>query len=107
VLEPHAFLIETATDYEQLLGHRDRVLVLIEAASLRVPAASLVASTVTVVGVARTLLGAQVTAEVPWPARLDRELMERLEVRAAVLARSVQTSDGAELTDRASTGPSR
>jgi hypothetical protein len=63
-----------------------------------------VASTVKVVGVARTLLGAKVSAEVPWPAKLDRDLVGRLEVRAAVLATSVQTAEGTELTDRRSTG---
>jgi hypothetical protein len=102
VFEPNAFLIETASRYEELLGHRDRVLVLIDAASLRVPAATIVASTVTIFGVARTLVGVQVTSEVPWPTRLDRRLVERLEVRAAVLAKSVQTPEGTELTDRPS-----
>jgi hypothetical protein len=104
VFEPHAFLIESATRYQETIGHRVRILVLIEAAKLRVPAEMIVASTVKVVGVARTLLGAQVSAEVPWPTRLDRGLIERLEVRAAVLASSVQTAEGTELTDRLSTG---
>jgi hypothetical protein len=54
-------------------------------------------------GIARTLLGMQVTGEVPWPARLDRETVERLEIRAAILATSVHTADGIELTDRPST----
>jgi hypothetical protein len=59
-----------------------------------------VASTVTVEGVARTVLGMQVSAEVPWPARLDRETIERLEIKAAILATSVHTADGVELTSR-------
>jgi hypothetical protein len=103
VFESHAFLIESARRYEEILGHRDRILVLIDAANLRVPAESLVASTVKVVGVARTLLGARVSAEVPWPTKLDRDVVDRLEVRAAVLATSVQTAEGTELTDRRST----
>jgi hypothetical protein len=98
VFEPTAFLIESATRIPTLLGHRDRVLVLVEKGSLRVPAAVAVASTVTVLGVARTLLGAKVTADVPWPTKLDDALIERLEVRAAVLASSVETPEGIELT---------
>lgn len=105
VFEPHALLVESATRYEQTLGERDRILVLIDAAKLRVPADAIVASTVNVVGVARTLLGAQATAEVPWPTVLNRDLVRRLEVRAAVLATSVQTAEGTELTDRRSAGP--
>ncbi|HXH07597.1 MAG TPA: hypothetical protein VNI83_13530 [Vicinamibacterales bacterium] len=100
VLEPHALLVEPATPYLKPLGQRDRVLVLLEAATLRVPADQLVASVVRVVGVARTLLGVRVTGEVPWPARLGPEAVRRLEVRAAVLATSVQTAEGTELTGR-------
>jgi hypothetical protein len=53
-----------------------------------------------VTGVARTLLGVQVTAEVPWPPELTPEVVKRLEIRAAILATSVQTAEGIELTDR-------
>lgn len=98
LLETNAFLIEPARSYLSPLGFRDRVLVLIDRGALRVPAETLVASNVIVVGVARTPLGLQVSAEVPWPAQLDRETMKRLEVRAAVLATSVQTAEGIELT---------
>ena len=99
VLEPRAFLIEPATPYLKAMGQRDRLLVLVGSASLRVPADLIVGSTVTVTGVARTLVGVQVTREVPWPARLGPELVERLEVRGAILATSVETPDGVELTD--------
>jgi hypothetical protein len=102
VLEPQAFLIEPATRYDLALGERDRILVLIDSASLKVPASLIVASTVTILGVARTLLGLQVGAEVPWPSKLSPDLIESLDVRAAVLARSVQTPEGIELTDRQS-----
>jgi hypothetical protein len=98
LFETNAFLIEPATPYLSPLGFRDRVLVLVDRGALRVPAETLVTSTVTIVGVARTPLGLQVSAEVPWPAELDRETMKRLEVRAAVLATSVQTAEGIELT---------
>jgi hypothetical protein len=100
LFDPRAFLIESATRHLELMGRRDRLLVLIDGAGLRIPAESIVGSTVTVVGVARSVIGAQVTREVPWPAKLDRDLIERLEVRAAVLASSVQTPEGTELTER-------
>ena len=103
LFDPSTFLIESAMPLPLAIGNRDRVLVLVEGGTLRPSAASIVSSTVTVVGVARTLLGVQMTAEVPWPAKLDRETIERLEVRAAILATSVQTADGVELTDRPST----
>lgn len=102
LFDPSTFLIESAMPLPLPIGNRDRILVLVEGGALRLPAASIVSSTVTVVGVARTLLGVKVTAEVPWPSRLDRETIERLEVRAAILATSVQTADGVELTDRPS-----
>jgi hypothetical protein len=99
VWEPNVFLIETDTRLRAFVGNRERVVVLIDRGALRVPAASLVSSSVTVLGVARTLLGMQVTREVPWPSVLTRDLVERLEIRAALLATSVQTAEGVELTD--------
>jgi hypothetical protein len=98
VFEPHAFLIETASQLRPFVGNRDRILVLVERGTLRVSPEVLVASNVTVLGVARTLLGMQVSREVPWPAALDRRRLDRLDIRAAVLAASVQTADGVELT---------
>jgi hypothetical protein len=100
VFNPRAFLIDTASRLPALPGNRGRVLVLVDPGALRVPAAAIVTSTVTVLGVARTLLGAQVTGEVAWPIELRPEVVERLEIRAAVLATSVQTPDGVELTAR-------
>jgi hypothetical protein len=105
VFEPRAFLIDTSTSLPPAIGNRNRVLVFVDGGALRVPAETLVASTVTIEGVARTLLGMQVTAEAPWPARLDRETIERLEIRAAILATSVHTADGVELTNRPLTTP--
>ena len=99
VFNPRAFLIDTSTRLPPVTGNRARVLVLVERGGLTVPPATIVASTVTVAGVARTLLGAQVSREVEWPKELSPTAVERLEVRAAVLARSVQTADGVELTN--------
>jgi hypothetical protein len=100
VFEPNVFLVESATrSFRDRVGFRDRVIVLINPGALRVPATLLVGSAVTIFGVARTVLGLQVSREVPWPEVLDQKLTERLEIRAAVLARSVQTAEGVELTD--------
>ncbi len=98
LFNPRVFLIDTATRLPPIKGHRDRVLVFVEPGGLSVTAASIVATTVTVVGTARTLLGMQVSREVPWPTELRPESVERLEIKAAVLATSVQTADGVELT---------
>jgi hypothetical protein len=101
VLEPNAFLIEPATSYEKAMGERDRMLVLMNEGALRAPAALLVGSTVAVAGAARTLAGMQVARDAPWPPQLAPATVKRWEVRGAILATSVQTADGVELTDRA------
>jgi hypothetical protein len=100
VLNPRAFLIESASSLPAVVGNLDRVLVLVQEGVLRVEPALLVGSDVTVHGTARTLLGLQVTNEVPWPEILTRDITKRFEIRAAVLATSVQTADGVELTTR-------
>lgn len=107
VLEPRAFLIEPSTEYLKALGTRDRIVVLVANGALRVPADLLVGSVVAVEGIARTPLGMKVTAEVPWPDRLDRDRVKRWEVRAVVLASSVQTAEGTELTTPETTGVNR
>jgi hypothetical protein len=104
VFEPRAFLIESATRDDVALGFRNRLLVIVEAATLRVSQELLVGSTVVIVGVARTLLGVRVSPELPWPSKLTPELIESLEVRAAVAATSVRTPEGIELTERAPGG---
>jgi hypothetical protein len=98
VLNPRAVVVDTATALRPPVGNRDRLLVLVEARGLNVPASLLVGSTVTVLGVARTLVGIRATREVPWPPELRPDVVQRLEIRAAILARSVQTADGVELT---------
>jgi hypothetical protein len=98
VLSPQAFLIESASPLPGIIGNLDRLLVLVGGGALRVEPARLVGSNVTVLGAARTLLGLQVTGEVPWPPVLTPEILKRFEIRAGVLATSVQTADGVELT---------
>jgi hypothetical protein len=101
VFSPRVFLIDTATRIPPLPGNRARVLVFVDEGQLRVPPAMVVASTVTVSGVARTLLGMQVSREVGWPPELTPEQVSRLEIKAAILAASVTTADGVELTGEA------
>jgi hypothetical protein len=100
LFDSQSFLIDSAMSHSLPRGERDRILVLVNAGALRVPAESLVASTVTVVGVARTILGVQASGDAQWPSRLDADTLKRLDVRAAVIATSVRTADGVELTDR-------
>jgi hypothetical protein len=49
------------------------------------------------------LLGIQAAQDVPWPQALTRREIERLGIRAAILASSVRTSDGVELTSSTAT----
>ena len=98
VLQPDVFVVDSRADLPPIIGNRARVLVFVSGTSLRVDPTMLVGQTVTVTGVARTLLGMQVSAEVPWPAVLTPDRVEHLEIKAAVLAKSVQTADGVDLT---------
>ena len=102
VLNPQAFLIESSSLLSAMKGTYDRVLVLVDpaAGALRVEPALLVGSNVIVGGTARTLLGMQTSGEVAWPPILTREVTDRFEIKAVVLASSVQTADGVELTTR-------
>ena len=97
LLNPRAFVVDTSMSLPPIPGNRHRVLVLVERGELSVAPETIVASTVVVTGVARTVLGMQVSREVPWPAQLDAKAIERLEIHAAILARSVQTAEGVEL----------
>jgi hypothetical protein len=101
VINPSMFVVEPANPLRYWLTTRHRMLVAIDAGALRVDAAALVRVKVTVNGVARTPLGLQLTREVPWPPALTRDALERDDIRAVVLATSVQTADGVELTNRA------
>jgi len=99
IADPHAMVIESDSSLDSLAGRKNRILVLIGGRrSLVVPRTPVMASPVTIVGTARTLLGVQVAHDVPWPRSLTANLIDRLEIRAAVVATSVQTPDGVELT---------
>ena len=96
VFDPRVFLVESQTTPRPMM-ERNRVLVFIEPGRLRVEPSLLVAETVALSGVARTLLGMQVGAEVPWPPELTRDVVNRLDIRAALLATAVQTPEGIDL----------
>jgi hypothetical protein len=98
MFDPRAFLIESDRRYDMGDGYRDRTLVLVDGAGLRVTQEQLAGSTVIVLGLAKTIVGSRVLTRPVWPAWLDRERLEDLEVRAVVIATSVQTADGTELT---------
>jgi len=100
VINPRMFLVESDSPLSAIKGNLDRVLVVVNEGALRIDAASLVGTNVMVQGTARTLLGLQVTKEVPWPQILTKDVTDRFEIKAAVLATSVQTADGVELTNR-------
>jgi hypothetical protein len=97
VINPRAFLVESAGPLPATPGNYNRVIVLVEGGMLRVEPLALVGTTVRITGVARTVLGMQVTREVPWPSELTRDIVRRYEVRAAVLSSSVETPDGVQL----------
>ena len=98
VLDPHAFVIEAPSRYDLGRGYRDRTLVLIDGAALRVTEDQVAGSTVVVLGVATTVTASRLLAAPAWPASLDRERIDHLEIRGVVIATSVQTADGTELT---------
>jgi hypothetical protein len=100
VISPRAFLVESAGPLAPTRGSLDRVIILVDKGSIRLDPETLVGSTVKITGVARTVLGMQVTREVAWPRELTRDVLRRYEIRAAVLAPSVQTPDGVELVSQ-------
>ena len=99
VIDSHAVVIESDSVFDPTWRDRGRVLVMLERSrSLAIPRQPVSIAPVNVVGIARTLLGIQAAQDVPWPQALTRREIERLGIRAAILASSVRTSDGVELT---------
>ena len=99
VVDPHALIVESDSSMGPRWRDRGRVLVLLQRGrSLTIPRPPVAIAPVTILGVARTLLGVQAGRDVPWPEPLTPRELERLDVRAAVLASSVRTADGVELT---------
>src|SRR5215470_5928694 len=106
VIDPHAIVIESDSIFDPTWRDRDRVLVLLERnRSLAIPRPPVAIAPVNVVGIARTLLGIQAAQDVPWPQALTRREIERLGIRAAILANSIRTSDGVELTSSTAAPP--
>jgi hypothetical protein len=98
VFEPSVFLVDSQKELPPISGHRARVLVFTSGTVLRVTPTAIVGATVTISGVARTLLGMQMTVESGWPKKLTPDEIKHLEIKAAVLAESVKTPEGIELT---------
>ena len=99
VVDAHAVVIESDSSARPEWRDHGRVLVLTtRERSLAIPRPPIAIAPIMVVGVARTLLGVQAGHDVPWPEPLTRRVIERLDIRAAILADSVRTADGVELT---------
>ncbi|MGE5815280.1 MAG: hypothetical protein ACM36C_12390 [Acidobacteriota bacterium] len=104
LIAPNVFLIEPATRYLKDMGQRDRMAVFIEGGQLRIDPELLVGAIVELEGTARTVLSVQASGDVEWPAKLNPQTIDRLEIRAAVIATSVRTAEHTELTDRRTGG---
>ena len=99
IVDAHAVVIESDSPLHPEWRDHGRVLVLTtRERSLAIPRPPIAIAPITVVGVARTLLGVQAGYDVPWPEPLTRRVVDRLDIRAAILASSVRTADGVELT---------
>jgi hypothetical protein len=100
VVNPRALLVESIASLAPVRGRLSRVLILVHGGALNVDADTIAGADVRVTGIARTLVGVQVTREVPWPPELRPDLVRRLEIGAAVVATSVQTTDGVDVVTR-------
>ncbi|HTI42542.1 MAG TPA: hypothetical protein VL693_12015 [Vicinamibacterales bacterium] len=99
VVDAHAVIIESDSSMSPEWRDHGRVLVLTtKERSLVIPRPPIAIAPISVVGVARTLLGVQAGHDVPWPGPLTRRVVDRLDIRAAIVADSVRTADGVELT---------
>jgi hypothetical protein len=102
VIDQHAMVIESEGPFDPTWRDRGRVLVVVgRDRSLAIPRRPVSIAPITIVGVARTLLGIQAGHDVPWPEALTRHEIDRLNIGAAVLATSIRTPDGVELTSAA------
>ena len=100
VLDPRAVLVEAATNYRTLRGQRDRIVVFMQEGGTRNAPELAIGSTVTVVGVARTLLSLRATNEVPWPVRLTQKEIKELELSGAVVGGTIETPDRTPIAGR-------
>jgi hypothetical protein len=104
VIDAHAIVIESDSLFDPTWRDRSRVLVVLDRSRfLAIPNPPVAIAPVDVVGIARTLLGIQASQGMLWPPALRRREVERMDIKAAVLASSIRTSDGVELTS--STAP--
>ena len=100
VIDPRAILVEAATKYRALRGQRDRIVVFLQEGSTRSAPELAIGTTVTIVGVARTLLSLRATNEVAWPVRLSQEEIKDLEVSGAIVGATIESSEGTPIAGR-------
>src|SRR5262245_45529274 len=99
VIDAHSIVIESDSLFDPTWRDRSRVLVVLERSRfLAIPNPPVAIAPVDVTGIARTLLGIQASKDMLWPLALRRREIERMDIKAAILASSIRTSDGVELT---------
>ena len=97
VLNPQVLLVESAGSLEPAPGFLNRIVVLIQGGSIRIPPTALIGAIVRVAGTARSVLGVQVSREVAWPPELTADIVRRYGIGAAILSTALHTSDGVQL----------
>jgi hypothetical protein len=100
VVGTRALVVEPIGKWSKTVPWLDRVLVLVAHGTLRAAPDAIERTDVRVHGIVRTPLGVQISQDVQWPAELTRQRVDDLDVRAVILASSVQTTDGVELTNQ-------
>lgn len=97
IIEPRAILVEANTHYRTLRGQRDRILVFTADRGDANVGPLAIGSPVIVEGIARTLLSVRATSDVAWPASLDPDDVNELEVRGAIVRAAIITAEGTEI----------
>ena len=84
VVNPHAVIVEPDSSMDPRWRDRNRVLVLLQRGkSLAIKSPPIAIGPVTIVGVARTLLGVEAGHDVPWPEALTPRELDRLDIRTS------------------------
>jgi hypothetical protein len=100
VVGTRALVVEPIGKWSKTVPWLDRVLVVIANGTLSAEPEAIDDTQIRVHGMVRTPLGMQVSREAQWPQELTRQRIDKLEVQALVMATSVETLDGVELTNQ-------
>jgi hypothetical protein len=100
VVGTRALVVEPIGKWSDTVPWLDRVLVVVPHGTLKAAPDAIENTDVRVHGTVRTALGVQTSQDVAWPAELTRQRLDKLDVRAVILATSVETTDGVELTNQ-------